>query len=181
MSEQLAIGRIAPRVFRVSFDPTTLDTPAPQGDYLDMVFLPDELAARPDAVLCVVRRGAQGFFAQRVEGLRLEDVESRTVPQVVEVPDVYECVMVVADCLGRLASGNITWAELVEVVEAIPEDDADAVALTPDEMEAFDAAVDATADVADPTHPVDLLMFRALTLAPALRGLNVHPIPRPSA
>lgn len=180
MSEQLAIGRIAPRVFRVSFDPTTLDTPAPQGDYLDMVFLPDELAARPDAVLCVVRRGAQGFFAQRVEGLSLDDVEANAVPQLVAVPDVYECVMIVADCLGRLAAGNITWAELVEVAEAITDDD-EAVYLTPDEMEAFDAAVDATADVADPTHPVDLLMFRALTLAPALRGLNVHPIPRPSA
>lgn len=180
MSKQLAIGRIAPRVFRVSFDPTTLDAPAPQGDYLDMVFLPDELAPRPDAVLCVVRRGPQGFFVQRVDGLRLEDVESRTVPQVVEVPDVYECVMVVADCLGRLAAGNITWAELAEVAEAITEND-DAVVLTPDEMEAFDAAVDATTDVADPTHPVDLLMFRALTLAPALRGINVHPIARPSA
>lgn len=177
MSEQLAIGRIAPRVFRVSFDPTTLDTPAPLGDYLDMVFLPDEMAPRPDALLCVVRRGPQGFFAQRVEGLSLEDVESRTVPQVVEVPDVYECVMVVADCLGRLAAGNITWAELVEVAEANTEDD-DALALTPDEVEAFDAAVDATAD---PIHPVDLLMFRALTLAPALRGLNVHPVARPSA
>lgn len=180
MSEQLAIGRIAPRVFRVSFDSTTLDTLAPQGDYLDMVFLPDELAPRPDAVLCVVRRGPQCFFVQQVDGLRLEDVEALAVPQLVAVPDVYECVMVVADCLGRLAAGNITWAELVEVAEDITEDD-DPVYLTPDEVEAFDAAVDATADVADPIHPVDLLMFRALTLAPALRGLNIHPIARPSA